>query len=59
MVYIHGGSFWAGNNHDPTILPDGMILESVRNGLPVIQVAMNYRLGCRGILALSFLCFEL
>jgi carboxylesterase type B len=47
MVYIHGGSFWVGNNHEPTILPDGLILESVRNELPVIHVAMNYRLGCR------------
>jgi carboxylesterase type B len=47
MVYIHGGSFWAGDNHDPTILPDGLVLESVRNGLPVIHVAMNYRLGCK------------
>jgi carboxylesterase type B len=47
LVYIHGGSFWAGNNHDPTILPDGMIVESVKNGLPVIHVAMNYRLGCK------------
>ncbi len=46
MVYIHGGSFWASDNHDPNTLPDGMILESVRNGLPVIHVAMNYRLGC-------------
>ena len=47
MVYIHGGSFWAGNNHDPNIQPDGLVLESVRNGLPIIHVAMNYRLGCK------------
>lgn len=47
MVYIHGGSFWAGDNHDPTILPDGLILESEKNGLPVIHVALNYRLGCK------------
>lgn len=47
MVYIHGGSFWVGSNQEPTILPDGMILESVRNELPVIHVAMNYRLGCK------------
>lgn len=46
MVYIHGGSFWAGSNEEITIRPDGMILESVKNGLPVIHVAMNYRLGC-------------
>lgn len=46
LVYIHGGSFWAGSNEEITIRPDGMILESVKNGLPVIHVAMNYRLGC-------------
>lgn len=49
MVWIHGGSFWAGDNHETTTLPDGMILESVRNGLPVIHVAMNYRLGCKAV----------
>ncbi len=49
MVYIHGGSFWASDNHDPNTLPDGMILESVQNGLPVIHVAMNYRLGCESL----------
>ncbi|KAL2155746.1 hypothetical protein VTH82DRAFT_488 [Thermothelomyces myriococcoides] len=48
MVYIHGGSFWAGSNNDPTILPDGLVLESERNGYPVIHVAMNYRLGFFG-----------
>lgn len=46
MVYIHGGSFWAGQNQEITITPDGLILESVRNGNPVIHVVMNYRLGC-------------
>lgn len=48
MVFIHGGDFWAGSNHEPTILPDGLILESERNGLPVVHVSMNYRLGCKG-----------
>ncbi|KAL2158163.1 hypothetical protein VTH06DRAFT_4731 [Thermothelomyces fergusii] len=48
MVYIHGGSFWSGNNHDAAILPDGLVLESVRNGQPIIHVAMNYRLGFFG-----------
>ncbi|PFH59241.1 hypothetical protein XA68_12640 [Ophiocordyceps unilateralis] len=48
MVFIHGGSFWTGQNQELTIAPDGMIVESVRNGLPVIHVAMNYRLGFFG-----------
>lgn len=47
MVFIHGGSFWARQNQEATISPDGMVLESVKNGLPVIHVAMNYRLGSR------------
>ncbi|RDA92113.1 hypothetical protein CP533_6067 [Ophiocordyceps camponoti-saundersi (nom. inval.)] len=48
MVFIHGGSFWTGQNQEITIAPDGMIEQSVKNGLPVIHVAMNYRLGFFG-----------
>lgn len=47
MVWIHGGSFWTGSNRDTSYEPDGMVLESVGNGLPVIHVAINYRLGCK------------
>lgn len=45
MVYIHGGSFWNGQNRETDIAPDGLILQSLENGSPVIHVAMNYRLG--------------
>lgn len=45
LVFIHGGSFWTGSNQEITTTPDGLILESVANGLPVMHVAMNYRLG--------------
>ncbi|KAI2611992.1 carboxylesterase family protein [Hypoxylon sp. NC1633] len=48
MVYIHGGGFWSGSNQELTTAPDGMILESIANGLPVIHVGMNYRLGFFG-----------
>lgn len=47
MVYIHGGSFWTGQNQEVTTTPDGMVLQSVYNGMPIIHVAMNYRLGGR------------
>ena len=45
MIYIHGGSFWSGQSQEIAIRPDGMVLESIQNGLPIIHVAMNYRLG--------------
>lgn len=45
MVWIHGGSFWTGFNGDVSYEPDGLVLESVMNGLPVVHVAINYRLG--------------
>ncbi|KJZ75168.1 hypothetical protein HIM_05362 [Hirsutella minnesotensis 3608] len=48
MVFIHGGSFWTGQNQEITISPNGMILESIENGKPAIHVAMNYRLGLFG-----------
>ncbi|MBE3041785.1 carboxylesterase family protein [Candidatus Bathyarchaeota archaeon] len=47
MVWIHGGGFWSGGNNEPTTAPDGLIQESVENGLPVLHVAINYRLGCK------------
>lgn len=48
MVWIHGGSFWSGQNSEVTVEPDGLILESVENGLPIVHVALNYRLGVFG-----------
>ncbi|KAI1410866.1 carboxylesterase family protein [Hypoxylon sp. FL1857] len=48
LVYIYGGGFWSGQNGELSTSPDGMILESVANGLPVIHVGMNYRLGFFG-----------
>ncbi|KAK2607751.1 hypothetical protein N8I77_006404 [Diaporthe amygdali] len=48
MVWIHGGSFWSGQNSEITVEPDGLILESVENGLPIVHVALNYRLGVFG-----------
>lgn len=45
MVFIHGGSFWTGSTQEITTRPDGLVLQSIENGLPVMHVAMNYRLG--------------
>ncbi|KAI5865119.1 carboxylesterase family protein [Durotheca rogersii] len=48
MVFIYGGSFVAGQTQELSTAPDGLILESVENGLPIIHVGMNYRVGVFG-----------
>lgn len=45
---IHGGGLWNGNINERTNEPDGLIVQSVANGLPVVYVAMNYRLNVFG-----------
>lgn len=45
MVYIYGGSFYVGSTQALLTSPDGLVLQSVQNGHPVIHVGMNYRLG--------------
>lgn len=45
IVWIHGGGFWSGYNGDPAARGTGLIQQSILNGLPVIQVNINYRLG--------------
>jgi len=45
MLWMYGGSFWVGYNGEPTTKGDGVVLESIENGLPVIHVTINYRLG--------------
>ena len=48
MVHIHGGSFVTGSKDVTAIQPGGLILQAVANGLPVIEVNLNYRLGVFG-----------
>ncbi|KAI8623702.1 putative lipase [Xylariaceae sp. FL1651] len=48
MIYIYGGSLWSGQNREAATAPDGLVLESIENGLPVIMVGINYRLGVFG-----------
>lgn len=57
MVYIYGGSFYTGSSQALLTSPDGLVLQSVQNGHPVIHVGMNYRLGGRFALDTSKLLF--
>jgi carboxylesterase type B len=43
-----GGSYIVGAKDELTSQPGGLIIESVNNGLPVIHVSFNYRLGIFG-----------
>ncbi|KAJ7730448.1 putative lipase [Mycena metata] len=58
IAWIYGGGFSSGFNEEQSTAPDGMILESVQNGLPIIHVAMNYRLGVFGFAASKALLEE-
>lgn len=49
LVFIHGGSFWTGSNQEITTTPDGLIIQSVEAQLPIIHVAINYRLGGKSL----------
>ncbi|KAE9365784.1 putative lipase [Stipitochalara longipes BDJ] len=48
MVYIYGGGYSTGQIYDTLYTPDQLVLDSVKNGSPVIYAAMNYRLGIFG-----------
>lgn len=50
MVYLPGGGFVAGDTQGPWTAPDGLVLQSQRNGLPIIEVALTYRLGGTSLL---------
>ncbi|KAJ6528132.1 putative lipase [Mycena capillaripes] len=58
MAFIYGGGFSSGSNDEQSTAPDGMILESIQNGLPIIHVVMNYRLAVFGFAASEALLGE-
>lgn len=47
LLFIYGGGFTSGQNKEVSNRPDGLVRESVANGVPVLHVAINYRLGGR------------
>ncbi|KAH7330167.1 Alpha/Beta hydrolase protein [Rhexocercosporidium sp. MPI-PUGE-AT-0058] len=44
MVYIYGGGLRNGQAYERTQTGQGLVHQSMENGLPVLYVAMNYRL---------------
>ncbi|QDS72822.1 hypothetical protein FKW77_006783 [Venturia effusa] len=48
QVYIYGGGLFTGTAYQRVQTGEGLVSESVKNGLPVIYVAMNYRLNIFG-----------
>ncbi|CEJ83021.1 hypothetical protein VHEMI03055 [[Torrubiella] hemipterigena] len=48
MFFIHGGSYQYGQAAEVTIRPHGLVSQSVANGMPVLHVGINYRLGVFG-----------
>lgn len=58
LVLLAGiiGGLWSGFNNEITTAPDGLILESVANGLPIIHVGLNYRLNSTFPIFLDIFC---
>lgn len=50
------GGLWSGFNNEITTAPDGLILESVANGLPIMHVGLNYRLNSTFPICLDTFC---
>ncbi|KAL8687425.1 MAG: hypothetical protein Q9218_006396 [Villophora microphyllina] len=55
MVYLQGGGYAIGQAYDTAYDPAGLIRETARKNLPVVYVAMNYRVGILGFAASSAL----
>ncbi|KAI4242405.1 MAG: hypothetical protein LQ352_007243 [Teloschistes flavicans] len=55
MVYLQGGGYAIGQAYDTAYRPAGLIRETAKKNLPVVYVAMNYRVGIFGFAASSAL----
>ncbi|KAL8749881.1 MAG: hypothetical protein Q9184_006626 [Pyrenodesmia sp. 2 TL-2023] len=51
MVYLYGGGYAIGQVYDTAYDPTGLVRETAAKGLPVIYVAINYRVGIFGFAA--------
>lgn len=56
VVVVCKGGLFTGHINERTNEPDALIAESVANGLPVVYVAMNYRLNSEFLLNIWFHC---
>jgi hypothetical protein len=52
MLTLGKGGLNSGSANDASTAPDGLVLQSVGNGHPVLYVAMNYRLNSKPLFAL-------
>ncbi|KAL8716691.1 MAG: hypothetical protein Q9225_005999 [Loekoesia sp. 1 TL-2023] len=55
MVYLYGGGYAIGQAYDTAYDPTGLLRETAAKRLPVIYVAINYRVGIFGFAASSAL----
>ncbi|CAO1604837.1 MAG: hypothetical protein LQ349_000475 [Xanthoria aureola] len=51
MAYLYGGGYAIGQVYDTAYDPTGLVRETAAKGLPVIYVAINYRVGIFGFAA--------
>ncbi|KAF9570531.1 hypothetical protein EC968_001700 [Mortierella alpina] len=51
MIWVHGGAFTWGSNADPLYDAVNLVQHSIQLNLPVIVVAINYRINVFGFLA--------
>ena len=48
LLYIHGGAFFEASKDELVSQPAGLVLQSIKNGDPIMAVTINYRMGAFG-----------